>query len=124
MRRFKNISLFGSSLYDYEPPKQKNGPFIVDDSSFIPMSEAVKQLSRTNPLGTGYIEGAYDFPDGIDTGMHVPVARMRPELPELSQEAYAQNKQLRKDVAKAQKIAKDKQFYEQLKQSHTVVKKE
>lgn len=108
MIRFNEISLFGSSLVDkYEVIPQPKGPRIVDDSHFQPLSEAVKQLSKTSPLDKGVIEGYYDFPDGRDDGRKVAVARLRPEIVELSTELRKQNEEIKKGIRKAQKIAED-----------------
>lgn len=120
MKRFDKISLFGSKLVDnYEVPVQVVGPRIVDDTNFIPMSEAVKQLSKTGNLTKGVIEGYYDFPDGRDDGRKVDVARMRPEIVELSVEARKKAEKLKQDLkdatAKAKKAAADKAFFESLK---------
>lgn len=120
MKRFEKISLFGSKLVDeYEIPVQVVGPRIVDDSNFIPMSEAVKQLSKTGNLTRGVIEGFYDFPDGRDDGRKVDVARMRPEIVELSVAAREKANKLKEDLknatAKAKKAAADKAFFDSLK---------
>lgn len=119
MERFEKISLFGSKIVDsYEVPVQVVGPRIVDDTNFIPMSEAVKQLSKTGNLSKGVIEGFYDFPDGVDNGLKVDVARMRPEIVELSTEARKKAEKLKKDLktaqAKANKAAADKAFFDSL----------
>lgn len=116
MKRFVTISVFGSKTKDFDIPTwNKKTKRIVDDSHFIPMSEAVKQLSKTSPLSQGVIDVIYDFPDGKDTGMKPPVARLRPDLAVLSQEVRAQNEQLSKDVSKAQQKAKDKAIMDSFK---------
>ena len=116
MKRFKCISVFGSTFdSEYTVPVCPVGERIVDDSKFIPMSEAVKQLSKMPPLSSGVIEGYYDFPDGRDDGRKVNVARMRPEIIELSVDIRKQNEQLKKDLKKAQKIAEDKAMFEKFK---------
>lgn len=115
MKRFKEISVFGSTLKEYDVPIwNKETKRIVDDSHFIPMSEAVKQLSKTNPLSNGVIEAVYDFPDGHDTGMKPPVARLKPDLAVLSQTVREQNKRHAKDLKKAMEKATDEQFYRDL----------
>ena len=130
MIRFENISLFGSKLVDeYVVPVQVVGPRIVDDTNFIPMSEAVKQLSKTGNLTKGVIEGYYDFPDGRDDGRKVDVARLRPEIVELSVSAREKAQKLKEDLktatAKAKKAAADKAFFDSLKvKKEESVKKE
>lgn len=77
VKRLTTVSLVDKSVStDYVLPLYKNGDYVVDDSGFQPMSEAVKQLSKTAPLTSDQIAAAYDFPDGKDTGMKVPVERM------------------------------------------------
>lgn len=107
MKRFERISLYGSDFVDYVPPLQEVGKYIVDDSNFIPMSETVKQLSKIQPLSKGVIEGVYDFPDGRDDGRKVEVARLRPEIVELSTEARNQQAKIKKQLKKEAQIAKD-----------------
>lgn len=120
MKRFNNISLFGSSLKDMDPVKgQPVGERIVDDSHFIPMSEAVKQLSKSMTLDKGVIDGFYDFPDGRDDGRKVDVARLRPEIVELSTEVRKKQKQLKEELAKATKKAQDEAFFNSLKSSNS-----
>lgn len=107
MKRFNAISLYGSDFTNYELPKYEQGEFIVDDSNFIPMSEAIKSLSKTLPLAQGTVEAVYDFPDGVDDGRKVDVARMRPEIVELSVETRKANKKLGKALAEAEQRARD-----------------
>lgn len=77
VKRLTTVSLVDKSVStDYVLPLYKTGDYVVDDSGFQPMSEAVKQLSKTAPLTSDQIAAAYDFPDGKDTGMKVPVERM------------------------------------------------
>lgn len=115
MKRFKKISVFGSTFdSEYIVPECPVGTRIVDDSKFIPMSEAVKQLSKIPPMASGVIEGYYDFPDGRDDGRKVNVARMRPEIVELSVDIRKKQEQLKKDLKKAEKIASDNAFLKSL----------
>lgn len=77
VKRLTTVSLVDKSVStDYVLPLYKTGDYVVDDSGFQPMSEAVKQLSKTAPLTSDQIAAAYDFPDGKDTGMKVPVERL------------------------------------------------
>lgn len=125
MKRFKRISVLGSTFdSEYTVPVCPVGERIVDDSKFIPMSEAVKQLSKMPPMAKGVIEGYYDFIDGRDDGRKVNVARMRPEIVELSVEVRNQQEQLKKDLKKAQKIAEDKAMFESFKSNKQNVPKE
>lgn len=77
LKSFETINTFekikGS---EYELPKTDVGSFIVDDSCFIPMSEAVKQLG----VSGGAVDESqlhYDFADGNDTGIPIPISRQK-----------------------------------------------
>lgn len=75
MKRLDTISLsVGSKVVDFENKKQRVGPYVVDDSCFIPISEAIKQLKDTQ-ITSREIEECYDFPSGKDTGKPIPVTR-------------------------------------------------
>lgn len=74
----KRLNTFNHEIGDteYKLPKTPNTPYIVDDSNFIPMSEAVKQLGAANFNGETY-KGAFDFADGKDTGIAIPITRTK-----------------------------------------------
>ena len=74
--------------YEDKLPIILPGEFIVDDSAFCPMSEAIKQLSRVNDPTLGQLSECYDFPNGKDNGKILPVTRQRNfgDLAEYSQE--------------------------------------
>lgn len=85
-KRFITVNvLSGSSLYDDFVPVSQGGDYIVDDSHFVPMSEAVKQLG-SSVATSDVISKSYDFVDGRDTGIKVPVDRLHDvkDLAELS----------------------------------------
>lgn len=86
VKRLSGVNTFtNNKIVEYELPKTPKTKYIVDDSSFIPMSEAVKQLSRVSV--SNEIENmCYDFKDGKDTGMKVPIQRMgMSDITEISQ---------------------------------------
>lgn len=64
----------GSSIIDYELPITPDSDYVVDDSCFVPIAEAIKQL-KANNLSGAEIEQTYDFPNGVDTGKSIPVTR-------------------------------------------------
>lgn len=64
----------GSIEYDF--PKTPDSEYIVDDSSFVPMKEAIKQLS-TIGSSSDSLKPYYDFHDGKDTGIEVPITRTK-----------------------------------------------
>lgn len=55
-------------------PEKDYGEYIVDDSYFVPMSEAVKNVT-SGAVSPEALQGMYDFKDGVDTGMKIPVDR-------------------------------------------------
>ena len=77
VQRFNTINTHSKiDVVDYEIPETPSSEFVVDDSNFIPMSEAVKQLGSNN-IGTDVKNNYYDFPDGKDTGISVPITRTK-----------------------------------------------
>lgn len=77
MKRLNTINFeHNLELIDYEIPKEDVGPYVVDDSCFVPISEAVSQLT-TNALGDTVVSSYFDFPDGKDTGISVPISRTK-----------------------------------------------
>lgn len=84
---------------EWKRPQNKDfGPYVVDDSKFIPMSEAVKRTARMSPLGNDVIEMIYDFPDGKAKNMNIPYARQRDGhgMAELSKFAHEKGKEIGK----------------------------
>lgn len=79
MYRFNGIAFFPSDMRVVDcvadPVASKQyGDYVVDDSSFVPMSEAVKRVTG-GTLSQAEIKQMYDFPDGKDTGRKIPVDR-------------------------------------------------
>lgn len=65
LERFNTISPFPSLQFieKYKEPEQADMPYIVDTSSFVPMSEAVKKVTgRASTAGD--IAHRYDYPNG------------------------------------------------------------
>lgn len=74
MKRYETInSIVGSKLVNYEIPDEPIGDYCVDDSHFVPISEAVKSI--TGSAGDLTQEFNFDYKDGKDTGFKVPVDR-------------------------------------------------
>lgn len=56
-------------------PIHHNGPYVVDDSGFVPLSEAVKRVTG-GALSSQEVKALYDFPDGrVTSGFRVPLDR-------------------------------------------------
>lgn len=76
MIRYKSVvPLAGSVFVDYKAPTIVYSESLTDKSHFVPMSEAVKRLAQQPALGRDVIASIYDFADGRDTGMAVPLSR-------------------------------------------------
>lgn len=106
-----------NSVVEYKLPTYESGAYLVDDSSFCPMSEAVKQLSRTAPISADEQQMYYDFPDGKDNGMKVPVQRMPnvSDITEISNSIMEDIHEIAEKQEKAARIAaQDAKFTAQL----------
>lgn len=118
MRRYNTINLDKTiKIEEYEDPKVKYGPYIVDDSNFVPISEAIKQLSAQG-LTDVELHGYFDFTDGRDTGINIPINRTHDgkDIAEISQNIMEQVKDISdKTLAAEQKINQQNDFQNQLK---------
>lgn len=77
MLRFTKINNFDKlELKEFEEKFDYDSPYVVDDSNFIPMSEAVRQLN-SNGISQDIVNQYYDFPVGKDTGEEVPFSRTK-----------------------------------------------
>lgn len=107
MKRFDTISTLGEcKIIDYKLSEYEKGKYIVDKSHFTPVSELVKSVVGQS-IGKSDLS-RYDFADGTDNGMEVPVARRRPELAEMSVDVRNQQKKVKEQVETAQKVAEFK----------------
>lgn len=100
-KRFITINVLnGSSLYDDFVPVSQGGDYIVDDSHFVPMAEAVKNLKDSAVATSDVIAKSYDFVDGKDTGIKVPVDRLHDvkDIAELSVAVRNRSKDLNKSL--------------------------
>lgn len=93
-----------NELYEDTVKSVKPGPFVVDDSCFCPMSEAIKQLGRINDPSSGQLAEVYDFPNGKDNGKELPVTRRRDfhDIAEYSQEIKNETSKMNKEILKGQ----------------------
>lgn len=56
-------------------PVHYYGPYVVDDSGFVPLSEAVKRVTG-GTLSAQEVKALYDFPSGrVTSGFRVPLDR-------------------------------------------------
>lgn len=93
-----------NDLYEDTVKAVVPGPFVVDDSCFCPMSEAIKQLGRINDPSSGQLVEVYDFPNGKDNGKQLPVTRRRDfhDIAEYSQEIKNETSKMNKEILKGQ----------------------
>lgn len=104
IKRFQTInSLLGSKVVDYEIPSYVKGKYIVDKSHFVPVAELAKSVVGQS-IGKSDLS-RYDFADGKDNGMSVPVARRRPELAEMSVDVRNQQKAVSEKVEAAKRYS-------------------
>ena len=117
MKRYDTINLDKSmKIEEYEDPKVKYGPYIVDDSNFVPISEAIKQLANQG-LSDVEMKSYYDFVDGHDTGIKIPINRTHDgkDIAEISQHIMEQvNNIADKKLQAEQKINEQIDFKNQL----------
>ena len=98
-----------------------SAPYVVDDSNFVPMSEAVRQLYGGG-LSQDIVNQYYDFPTGKDSGEEVPFSRTKEcnDIAVLSSKISSDTADLANKVSKNQKEnAKRAAFEAELKAAST-----
>lgn len=60
---------------EYELPPTPIDKYCVDDSGFVPISEALKQLDNVMPANAEQLADYYDFANGKDSGIEIPLGR-------------------------------------------------
>lgn len=103
---------------EYVLPKTPDSDYIVDDSSFVPMKEAIKQLSAVG-ASSDSLKPYYDFQDGEDTGIEIPITRTKngKDIAEISSHIMEQVDELSDQVNKAKDLENFKQQKEAEMQS-------
>lgn len=97
MKRYDTIHSLGNcKLVDFELSEYVTGNYISDKSHFTPVSELAKSVVGQSIGKTDLAR--YDFADGTDNGMTLPVARRRPELAELSVDVRRQQSKVKESV--------------------------
>ena len=107
LKRYVSYEPFGSKVESYS--EKANSAFdesVTDDSFFVPESELIKRLNAGVTYGDA-LQGAYDFVDGKDTGIGVPLDRYRgldrAEVSQALRRAEARAKEsFENDIAAAQ----------------------
>ena len=105
MKRFATIAPFGAQkVVDYEQSYVADfGESVTDDRYFTPRE--VQPLVAA-PMPSPVL---YDFPDGRDTGVSLPVSRKKGvDLAEVSSEVLRLNREVETDLANALELKKAK----------------
>lgn len=113
--RFKTILVDGKlEIESVSLPETPSGDYLIDDSNFIPMAEAVKQLNRINDPTFGQLAQVYDFPNGKDNGKSIPLTRRHDikDIAEISAEITAEVKDINSKISEGIDIAIEKQKFE------------
>ena len=80
MKRLKTINSFdGAEIIEIKDKSvftKIDAPYCIDDSKFSPISQALKNING-NTLSDEQIAQSYDFQDGTDNGMELPIGRGR-----------------------------------------------
>lgn len=97
MKRYDTIHSLGNCKeVDFELSEYVTGKYISDKSHFTPVSELAKSVVGQSIGKTDLTR--YDFADGTDNGMTLPVARRRPELAELSVDVKRQQAKVKETI--------------------------
>lgn len=106
MKRYITINNIDEmEMVEDKLPVTPSSPYVVDDSCFIPMSEAVRQL-EVSSSSDNTVEN-YDFPDGKDDGRSIPISRRKnvKDIAEVSSEIMSDINNLSEKISKNQKKA-------------------
>lgn len=98
MKRLNTINSFDGASYHELKDKSLflriSAPYVIDDSKFSPITQALKNINGT-VLTDDQIAQSYDFQDGKDNGMELPIGRGRfADIVEISTEIRESNKNL------------------------------
>lgn len=113
--RYNTISALPNvmKLHDYSfNTSSKFADSLADRTNFVPLSEQIKSLDKS---GRGLSKAGdvgdsrfYDFPDGKDTGISVPVSRRKgADLAEISVSVRKDSKKISDAVSAAASLHKD-----------------
>lgn len=110
MKKFDTINTFDklSQIDVIEKSQYFTAPYIVDDSKFSPISEALANINGQT-LSDSQIAQSYDFPDGKDNGMTLPIGRGRfADIVDLSSEISKDSANLKEDYQNFEESEKRK----------------
>ena len=109
-------------MTEYKDPQPKTSPYIVDDSYFQPVAEALKNL-KNGSLTSTEIQTYYDFPNGRDDGSSVPINRRHDmkDITEISNAIISEAKEIAEKKEKLlNKLASQKAVEDFAKKSSQV----
>lgn len=108
------IQTFSHEIGDieYDLPKTPDTQYIVDDSSFVPMKEAVKQLTAIGSSSDS-LKPYYDFKDGNDTGIEIPITRTKDgkDIAEISSHIMEKVGEITEDIESQKRSIKKKEEF-------------
>lgn len=113
--RFKTILFDGKlEIESISLPETPSGKYVIDDSNFIPMAEAIKQLNRINDPTSGQLAQVYDFPNGKDNGKQIPLSRRHDikDIAEISAEITNEVKDINSKISEGIDIVIEKNNFE------------
>lgn len=115
-KTFKTINSSGD-LEIIDAPKftKDMSRSLTDKTNYVSDSEAIKRLTLqgSQPLTNPQLKAFYDFADGHDTGMKLPVTRFKGvDIAEVSTEIKKETENIKEALEKEQK---KKALYESLK---------
>lgn len=98
MKRLNTINPFDGSKYHELKDKSLfltiSAPYVIDDSKFSPITQAFKNINGS-VLSDEQIAQSYDFQNGKDNGMEIPIGRGRfTDIVEVSTELRESNNKL------------------------------
>lgn len=122
MKRLLTINSFiGSEVVDYCIEPVPIGKYQVDDTHFVPTSEAVKSITGSGSSDL-ISQFNYDYGDGKDTGFKVPVDRTH-RLDPLVDTSVALRENSKLALEKAQKKARAKDLEDRLNNFNSSLQK-
>lgn len=114
MLRYDTINTLGGveQVHCKDTP-QVEGPYVVDDSSFVPLKEAVKNVNAGS-ITPQMARTLYDFPNGKDDGSKVPVDRTHGFTGDIAEVAVVARESAKAVNDEFQEYLKDKALNDRL----------
>lgn len=114
MLRYNTINTLGGVDFVHcDDVPQVVGAYVVDDSAFVPLKEAVKNV-RSGAISPEVAKTLYDFPNGKDDGSKVPVDRTHNFTGDIAEVAQIARESAEAVKADFQEYLKDKAIEDRL----------